>query len=128
MSSPSRGLRVWDSGSVFGEAIFYFHFPVRSGLHSRYKPQLDPTAFHGSLPTLPGQTPLPCRLSVGGCCHSNLGTSQCHLHRLRLCNMEGVHMVHSPCSQRSLYFTLSPQIRKRGPVGFLLASILGCCS
>lgn len=71
MSSLSRGLCVWDSGSVFGEAIFYFRFPVRSGLHTRYKPQLEPASFHGLLPILPGQTLLPCRLSVGGGCHSN---------------------------------------------------------
>lgn len=50
MNSPTRGLCVRDFGSVFAEVIFFFHCPVRSGLHMGSKSQLGPASFHGSLP------------------------------------------------------------------------------
>lgn len=93
MNSPTRGLCVWDFWLSVGEVIFYFRFPLRSGLYTGCKPQLDPAFFRGPLPTPPGATPLPCRLAMRDCCYSRREASWCLLHRPLLCGMEGVHML-----------------------------------
>ena len=113
MNSPIRVLCVLDFCSVLGEVIFYFSFPVRPGLHTRYKPQLDPASFRGPLPTPPGATLHAHGLARRGCCYSSPRASQCLLHGRLLCGMEGIHML---CSSSVLSLTcpliLIPQTRE----------------
>lgn len=57
------------------------------------------------------QTPLPCKVSVGGCCPSKPGAPQCFLHGLLLWSVEGKVVFASSALGPPPLRTLIPQIR-----------------